>query len=179
MKKILIGLFAVSLITSAYLPRAMAVWWNPSTWFKNEVDQKVINEPPAVIEPVVQEKIITKTITVDNPELQNKVNALNKENDLLKQQIAIQSNLLKQMSAQYNDVAGQYNSMINALPKFEVALKAMIKPIIDQLNYYRAASNLSTLSQPSIPTPTYYPPTKQSWNCTTNWILSTAYTSCY
>ncbi len=90
MKKFLLSL---SVVAFAVPNIVSAVWWNPASWFENKTvpiteEQKVntdIQSEVSVkedlkIEPVIKEKIIEKTITVDNPELQKQINSLLQEN---------------------------------------------------------------------------------------------------
>lgn len=92
---------------------ASAVWWNPFSWFESEetfinkvkyqattTEEKIESQTEPIIEtkdepkPVIQEKIIEKTITVDNPELQKKINALLQENiDLKSRIVSLTTNL--------------------------------------------------------------------------------------
>ena len=81
---------------------ALAAWWNPISWFE-EKPAKVENKAEAEIDsenkvestketeikqkPIIQEKIIEKTIQVDNPELQKKINSLLQENTNLQLRI--------------------------------------------------------------------------------------------
>lgn len=67
-----------------------AAWWNPKTWFSDQVVSPVLVSPAvetveipveiemAVEKPVIQEKIVTKL--VDNPKLLEQIESLKKEN---------------------------------------------------------------------------------------------------
>jgi len=145
-----------------------------TTSLEKETNDKI--EDPSVVE----EKIITKTIMVDNPELQKRIDELLNENNTLKQQINSQSKSLNQMANDYNDAIGKYNSMINALPKFTTMVEeGILRPLADKYNACRTALGMVSISRPSLPAPVYYSPINHTINCISNSIGSTVYTSCH
>lgn len=86
MKKFLWFLSTTMLIVPSI---ASAAWWNPLSWFEREsvqTEQIQINtqEQQSTTTtkqtPIIQEKIVEKTITVDNLELQKQINSLLQEN---------------------------------------------------------------------------------------------------
>lgn len=96
--KIIFAAVIFSLIPSV----AMASWWNPLSWFESKTEIKIeqeITEPkvePSVsaeteeknqTEPIIKERVVEKTITVDNPETQKRINALLQENANLKSKV--------------------------------------------------------------------------------------------
>lgn len=202
----------MALVFVMFLPSvAFAVWWNPFSWFENKStehkeniektqtkeefnpndweyvpDVPDIKEEEKVNEPIIQEKIITKTITIDNPELQKKIDELTSENAFLKKQVSNDSKSLTEISNKYNEVADKYNNMVNALPKFEYALKDMIGTtvgkLVDNLNECRSLLRLSIVSKPYIPYPSFpsYTPISNRISCTaTSGLGSTTYINCY
>lgn len=85
-----------------------AAWWNPLDWFKKtqpatvvqpliEDSEPTITEPvlneadaPQIVEKIVEKpvtKTVTQTVTVDNPELQTKIDALLAQNKALNEKI--------------------------------------------------------------------------------------------
>lgn len=185
----------------------MAAWWNHMAWFTPKVkvvpvqmqqplpqtvqskEAQPINTsvPREIIieKPIIQEKIVTKTITVDNPELQKRIDVLIVENNGLRKLVTDSSANLNTMSGQYNDVLAKYNSMNNAFPVFTEKLKTMIKAAFDvqnaKLNECRSALGLALTMPPPvyIPTPTYYPPINNTIHCTSSTLFNTTYTNCY
>jgi septal ring factor EnvC (AmiA/AmiB activator) len=91
-------LFIVMLISIPSI--TLAAWWNPLTWFNKTpepvVTQTILPEPnyetpeptietdPAVVAP----QVVTKTITVQDPKLQQQIDALLQENSQLQIQVA-------------------------------------------------------------------------------------------
>lgn len=100
------------LIIVLLLPQiAFAAWWNPFSWFtrgntpaviEEKLDKKegtdIQSNKEAQVKqgPDVRERIVEKTIIVDNPELQKKINELFQENLSLKTKIA---SLISELSA--------------------------------------------------------------------------------
>lgn len=163
-------------MTAFLIPSVVsAAWWNPASWLKNETVQTT---PVQKASEVISEKIVTETITVDNPALQEKIDRLEKENKSLSAQLNKESKLLSQTANQYNDVLSKYNSLVNGLPKLEVGLKAIIKPVVDQLNQCRLALGMASVPQPPVYVP-YYPPINTTIHCSSNTVLGTTYTDCY
>lgn len=92
--------FIIFFITILIIPFiALASWWNPFSWFNNDEDLNLVNSQPTTTkeetdtsvksqtEQIIQEKIIEKTITVDNPELQKQIDALLQENIALQSKV--------------------------------------------------------------------------------------------
>ncbi len=81
----------------------LASWWNPFSWFErnsanfiqetnnniDNVDDNNFDNSGKLLETeeVIKEKIIEKTIVVDNPELQKQINTLFQENASLKEKV--------------------------------------------------------------------------------------------
>lgn len=101
-------IYILALASFVVMPQIVsAAWWNPLSWFEKQnisTDQVQINaqdQQSTTTErqtteqtPVIKEKIIEKTITVDNPELQKKINSLLQENaDLRAKVISLTSSL--------------------------------------------------------------------------------------
>ena len=115
MKRLMLMLLLVVLIPQV----AFAAWWNPLSWVKKssteqekaellerltELEQKVdsqkvetnTDKPP---HSGVKEKVVTQTIVVNNPELQQRINTLIAENIALQNKIAAHSSLLEQINS--------------------------------------------------------------------------------
>ena len=174
---------------------ALASWWNPFSWFQRmpQTEQEgnpQINEPPNTNnqtdttdnntaeennQPAVQEKIIT----VDNPELQKRINELESENSELRQQVNSESKQLSEMSVQYNNSVSKYNDLVNySIPKFGTIVTDMFQQMVDKYNECRSALGLAKL-QLSAPTPVYYPPISNNISCRSSTLGGTTYTTCY
>lgn len=116
--KRLMPLFLVALLVPQI---AMAAWWNPVSWFKKqsidqektellerlvELEEKADSQEVATstaseesVKSEIREKIITQTITVDNPDLQKRINALIEENISLQAKVMSQSSLVGQLNS--------------------------------------------------------------------------------
>lgn len=106
-----------------------AAWWNPFSWFESDTliqveQQKDIstdteiptNSDVSNTEPTVQEKVIERTITVDNPELQKQINSLLQENATLKAQVSSLTsslNMCKANSVSQSSTSGSGYSDFN------------------------------------------------------------------
>ncbi len=102
--KILILILIVTIVTPQV---ASAAWWNPFSWLgsrenfskiepQTTTTEEGTKNSPKIDEFIniqeeknkIQEKIIEKIITVDNPELQKKINTLIQENTTLQSKVA-------------------------------------------------------------------------------------------
>ena len=117
MKKVIPIILLAIIIPQA----AFAAWWNPLSWFKKQsidqekaellerlvgLEEKVNSQEVATstaqeesVKSEIREKIITQTITVDNPDLQKRIN------DLIEENISLQAKVISQAS-----LVGQLNS---------------------------------------------------------------------
>jgi len=138
-------LFFIAIFCGILLPYfALAAWWNPMTWFeqkneaaevKNEamlitpktiqtstsspVNEKVVEK--IIEKPVIKEKLVTQTITVDNPELQIKINSLITENSNLQSQI---NTLKNQLNSCKTNLYEKTSSMSATVSESEQCLTA-------------------------------------------------------
>ncbi|MCI0618460.1 hypothetical protein L0244_36240, partial [bacterium] len=164
---------------------AFAAWWNPLTWFKKEPSAEVssetsINEESAelrerinlleqklydpetqeaaideTLETIVQEKIVTQTIRVDDPELQKKIDALLAENQSLKLQVTnsqkklseIQSNLTTCLKSPTTSSSDKEEKR-----KYEVAIAELEKLIFDSESLYSQSRQSSLLKLAGVKT---------------------------
>jgi hypothetical protein len=74
-----------------------AAWWNPATWGTNKSQLGIVGSSTKSDE-VIKERIIERTVQVDNPVLQKKIADLLAENANLRSQISSQSNLVAQLN---------------------------------------------------------------------------------
>src|ERR1035437_9042679 len=127
MKKYLLVLLLRVFIIPSIL---FASWWNPLSWFNKsdstikqvQPKQSVNTQTPQenVIEkPTIQEKTVVKTITVDNPELQKKI-------DELSQKLTDESDQLIQATTQYNNLLDKYNKTIQGDNAFATAMQSIV-----------------------------------------------------
>jgi hypothetical protein len=160
-----------------------ASWWNPTDWFKKSIDitaTTTSTSTPVVIpvEPIIQEKIVTKIVTVDNPELQQRIDQLEQENASLRQKINEDSVLLVQITEKHNEVLKKYNDMVYYLPSFTEAIGDLYKPYIDKLNECRAlVGMMSVPTKVYVPTPAYSQ-LNTTIHCTSKTLFGTTYTDC-
>jgi len=188
MKKfIIVSLLLCSLL---FVPVVtFASWWNPMTWFEkpqdmqgSQIKQESPAESPSKTEedtqPIIQEKIVTETITIDNPELQKRIDELIVENTTLKQQVSDESKTLSETATQYNDAVKKYNDLNSSVKIFGDLTLDMFKQLADKYNSCRSALGLAQIYL-STPSPVYYPPINHSINCTSSTIGGTTYTNCY
>jgi hypothetical protein len=115
-------LFVFLLVFIWSIPQVIfAVWWNPISWFRGDEEIEIIKEfskeeiianSPDMVEknpvnpkgeitrdPVVIERVVEKVITVNDPALQNQINALILENSSLRQQVKELSDQIKTLSS--------------------------------------------------------------------------------
>jgi hypothetical protein len=178
---IILAALILPLITSAS-------WWNPFTWNNTAPSKEIIEDlatttiqspTEAVVEvPVIQEKIITKTVTIDNPELKNRINQLEQENTALRQQVSEDSVLLVQITDKHNEILKKYNDIVYYLPSYTEAIGALYQPYISKLNECRTlVGMMSVPTKVYIPTPTYST-LNTTIHCTSNTLFGTTYTNC-
>ena len=123
MKKIS-NLFLATLLVSFILPSVtLASWWNPFTWtidsskpdyqsLASTSQSTVIttNAKPDIKSEPIKPTVITKTITVQDPSLQNQIDLLLSENNSLKNKLAdLQSAYLICTSTLSNTISTQKN----------------------------------------------------------------------
>jgi len=153
MKKYLTVLFLVAFIVPSV---AFASWWNPFSWSKDSKqtidvieptpvqstdknDSKIETKPKEVKETKVVEKIVEKpviqTITVQDPALQAKINALILENTNLKAEIERLKKANKSLSAEpESTVLSQFTEKCLEAKKDILDSKEQIAEIDDKYN---------------------------------------------
>jgi|SRR3989344_2488878 len=168
--KTLVSVFLVAIL----IPQvALAAWWNPFSWFSKlnveqekpellqrlvelekqvnsqDVASSTIQESPKL---EVKEKIITQTITVDNPELQKKINALITENITLQAKINSQSSLVEQLNSCRADLtemkgATKVNTADSAVEeKIRERLLEIDEQILAKIDRYLVGASSDTIT---------------------------------
>lgn len=127
-------------IICAFPVVASAAWWNPLTWGSTgyQVAENVVVATSTTEERIVQvpvDRVITKTITIDNPALQAQINALLQENATLKTTIAT----LTQQNAGYVSKINQLQATNVIAPLLSPACQSLQDDINAQKSMADAA----------------------------------------
>jgi hypothetical protein len=147
------------LVIGILLPQiTFAAWWSPASWFnkdtptqeqvrienKESTTNKDTQTPVAKIDPKpaeVKERVVTKVIKVDNPELQTKIDSLTKQNnDLLAQlnSCRMQSSMQASQPIKVSTTAEDERRI-----KLEGIDKEILQLIDDNLNSFKAVYQIN------------------------------------
>lgn len=148
--------FIILLLTTIITPQiTQAVWWNPTSWFKQEIittipnkdplnlfnNKPSVNEPAGIEKEIIKiptEKIITKMI--DNPELLKQIITLKAEKDQLKFSLDYASKKITELNVKIETL----NKMIS---ENNTKNQLIISSITDQFKIDREQAIVNAIKQ--------------------------------